>query len=320
MNYASVVKNIPFSKQRKAVRAIKTLRLLMPFVTSSLMSLSACSPLLQEHPVHITPTRVFSANIVGQERNPAIYCAPDAPPNIPGPHAIFVRDPALLDDLCILGFRNRVQGSAGQVPDYLRTIYPHLSTAPSAKTDIVFDTGPQANTPQITYIGNRSWQERLSHLAHYLHVEKTAQAALDDYLRYAEDTSRRRDTKNTEVSLLTITKSGMKLLGRKGFIADVLHTAHVGRPDRVDHDSPQPITLSSLAKAEADLIYISYVPGYKSHVVRLLTSSEWKKLGASYQQRQFIVNYSWWNQGKGLIAARSIIDDVRNSINTTSMS
>jgi iron complex transport system substrate-binding protein len=64
--------------------------------------------------------------------------------------------------------------------------------------------------------------------------------------------------------------------------------------------------------ADADLVYVSFdSPAAKDRAPSLFDSDSWRRLSAVRDNRVFVVNNEIWQTGRGLIAARGVIDDLR---------
>jgi len=113
----------------------------------------------------------------------------------------------------------------------------------------------------------------------------------------------------------------MRVYGAENFPASVLAAAGVDRPaaQRFTDKPYQEIGISDtdlsgspdFSAADGDIVYLSFTSAAaKDRAPKILESAAWRKLSATHDNRVFIVNNEVWQSGRGLVAARGILDDL----------
>jgi iron complex transport system substrate-binding protein len=253
-----------------------------------------------------------------------------------------------LDALCALGLQSRIVGAAlpddaPDQPSYLGTVVhklpglgtrssPDLAAIKAAKPDVIL--GSQALTPKLyaalagiaptvfTGAPGAAWQDNLRGVG-----EATARAAaagnlVDGFTAKAHDDGAAHDAAHYQVSIVQFTANSVRVYGSDNFPASVLTTVGVDRPAAQRFTDKPYIEVGSteadlsnnpdFSAADADLVYVSFdSPAAKDRAPALFDSDAWRKLSATRDNRVFVVNNEIWQSGRGLVAARGIIDDLR---------
>lgn len=253
-----------------------------------------------------------------------------------------------LDALCALGLQSRIvaaalpDGATSQ-PSYLGTVIhqlpgvgtrsaPDLSGIAAAKPDLIL--GSQALTPEahpalsaiaptvFTDAPGARWQDNLRVIGAATGRTEATAGLLDDFAERARRTGAANDATHFQASIAQFTDSTVRVYGAVNFPASVLTEVGVDRP-AAQRFTDKPYTEIGISDADlnrspdfsaadGDIIYLSFAsPAAKDRAPKVLESPSWRKLSANRDNRVFIVNNEVWQTGQGLIAARSILDDLR---------
>lgn len=253
-----------------------------------------------------------------------------------------------LDALCALGLQQRIvaaalpDGSQDQ-PSYLGTAIhdlpaagtrsdPDLDAIRSAQPDLIL--GSVAVTPEdhpalaaiapTVFSGapGVAWKDTLRTVGAATGRLETANRLIDDFDRAADKTGADHDAIHYQASVVQFTDTTMRVFGTDNFAGSVLADVGVDRPPAQRfNDKPYVevgITDEDLANspdfpaAEGDLIYVSFATAEaRERAPKVMGSDAWKRLSANRDNRVFAVNNEVWQTGKGIVAARGIVADLR---------
>lgn len=259
------------------------------------------------------------------------------------PQRIVVLDAAAMDAVCALGLWERVVGAAtgdGKTPQpaYLGTGIsalpgigpagsPDIGLVSQAHPDLILGSSPASDdlygrlsaVAPTVYTGSDPvyWKAQFLLAGNALGRAQAAQASLDQYQRDAAQTGIDIDAAQTQASVVEFGADSMGIEGPATFAGQVLTDAGVRRPAYQNlSDAPTaPIADDEIDKAEGDLIYVIFrgADG-EAHGTDVMTSESWEALSAVDDNRVFAVEDAVWN-GNGLVAARSMLTDLRNTLN-----
>jgi iron complex transport system substrate-binding protein len=253
-----------------------------------------------------------------------------------------------LDALCALGLQSRIvaaalpDGSTGQ-PSYLGTVVhdlpgvgtrsaPDLAAIAAAKPDLIL--GSQALTPQsypalsaiaptvFTDAPGAKWQDNLRTTGAATGRAEAAGDLLGDFTDQAKQKGIANDAAHFQASVVEFTDTTMRVYGAANFPASVLSDVGVDRPAAQRFTDKPYIEIGisdadldrapDLSPADGDILYLSFASqSAKDRAPAVLDSAPWRKLSANRDNRVFIVNNEVWQAGRGLVAARGILDDLR---------
>ncbi len=263
------------------------------------------------------------------------------------PQRIIVLAGDQLDALCALGLQSRIVGAAlpdgaSDQPSYLGTVVhklpgvgtrssPDLAAIKAAKPDLIL--GSQALTPKLysalaeiaptvfTGAPGAAWQDNLRGVGEATARADAAGSLVDGFTAKAHDDGAAHDAAHYQVSIVQFTENSVQVYGSDNFPASVLNTVGVDRPAAQRFTDKPYIEVGSteanlahadFSAADADLVYVSFdSPAAKDRAPALFDSDSWRRLSAARDNRIFVVNNEIWQTGRGLIAARGVIDDLR---------
>lgn len=178
-----------------------------------------------------------------------------------------------------------------------------------ALRDRLGDIAPTVLTRQAS-----SWTDRTVLAATAMGRRDAAARAVDDYRVRAQDVGLRLNSRLTEASVVRFHGDGADVLGDDSFAGQVLTAAGVRRPGP-QQGPTAPLPADDLSVAEGDLIYVIFDgPDGLEYGRSVMESNAWKDLGAATDGRVFAVDDAAWS-GDGVIAARTILTDLENSLN-----
>jgi iron complex transport system substrate-binding protein len=120
--------------------------------------------------------------------------------------------------------------------------------------------------------------------------------------------------------VVQLTENTLRIYGTDAFPASVLGAVGADRPatQRFKDKPYVEVSTSEVSKstdfsaADGDIVYLSFdSPAARKRASEVLESDAWKKLSATRDNRVFIVNDEVWQSGRGIVAARGILDDLR---------
>lgn len=257
------------------------------------------------------------------------------------PQRIVVLSGDQLDALCALGLQGRIVGAAlpdgsDTQPSYLGTAIhdvppvgnrtaPDLDAITRAAPDLIL--GSSALTPTefgalgriaptvFTGAPGAGWEDNLRTVAAAVGRPAAADRVLDGFTQAAHDTGRQNDATHFQASVVQFTENTVRVYGADNFPASVLHAVGVDRPAAQRFTDKPYIELApdaDLSAADGDIVYLSFdSPAAKARAASVLDSPAWRELSANRDNRVFIVNDEVWQTGRGVVAARGILDDLR---------
>jgi iron complex transport system substrate-binding protein len=262
------------------------------------------------------------------------------------PQRIVVLSGDQLDALCALGLQSRIvaaalaDGSTAQ-PSYLGTVVhdvppagtrtaPDVARIKAANPDLIL--GSQALTPGafsalstvaptvFTGAPGPAWQDTLRTVGAATGRAGAANALVDGFEQAADRTGAADDATHFQASVVQLTENTLRIYGTDAFPASVLGAVGVDRPatQRFKDKPYVEVSTSEVSKstdfsaADGDIVYLSFdSPAARKRASDVLESDAWKKLSATRDNRVFIVNDEVWQSGRGIVAARGILDDLR---------
>jgi iron complex transport system substrate-binding protein len=241
-----------------------------------------------------------------------------------------------LDALCALGLQGRIVGTAQPAPSYLGGVIHGLpgvgtDTAPDvdaigrATPDLILGSsaltptqfGALARTAPTVFTGapGAGWQDTVRTVAAAVGRPDAAARLLDGFAQDARKTGQQNDATHFQASVVQFTENTVRVYGSDNFPASVLHAVGVDRPAAQRFTDKPYLELApdgDLSAADGDIVYLSFdSPAAKDRAAAILDSPAWRKLSANRDNRVFIVNNEVWQTGRGLVAARGILDDLR---------
>ena len=256
------------------------------------------------------------------------------------PKRIVVLSTQALDSVCAVGLWERVVGAAtldGPVaqPEYLGTgvalipsigivgapdpaqieaLHPDLILG-SAVPDAGLADRLKAIAPTVFDAVDGGWKRQFGLAAQALGRGTTAIGAVAAYEQDARDAGVALNSGQTQASIVRFSADSALVEGTESFAGQILTDTGVRRPG-YQRGASFTVSTSDLDKAEADIIYVSF-EGDRGleHGKSVLDSDAWEDLGASKDRRVFAVEDAIWN-GNGLVAARSLVDDLRKTLNS----
>ncbi|MFD4366435.1 iron-siderophore ABC transporter substrate-binding protein [Rhodococcus sp. NPDC058521] len=259
------------------------------------------------------------------------------------PQRIVVLDPAALDTVCALGLWERVVGAAtvegespqpaylgsgiSEIPGVGPVGAPDLDLIAQAAPDLILGSSPasdglyeglEAIAPTV-FAGSDPvyWKAQFQVAAGALGRTEAAAASLEQYQEEAAQTGLDIDATQTQASVVSFGTDSLTISGPASFAGQVLTDAGVRRPhyQRLEESATEEISEDDLSKAEGDLIYVGFDgPEAQEHGTEVMRSEGWEDLEAATDNRVFAVDNSIW-KGNGLVAARAIVGDLRESLN-----
>lgn len=266
----------------------------------------------------------------------------------PDPLRIVVLAGDQLDALCALGLQSRIvaaalpDGSESQ-PSYLGTVVhdvpaagtrtaPDLNAVAAANPDLIL--GSQSLTADsyaaltaiaptvFTADSGAHWQDNLRTVGAATSRMRAADELIRGFAVDAKSAGERNDAVHFQASVVQISDDTLRVWGASSFPGSVLAAVGVDRPaaQRFTDSSYIEIPISDtdladspdLSAADGDIVYMSFASAAaKDRAPAVLESDAWRKLSANRDNRVFVVNNEIWQTGRGLIAARGIIDDLR---------
>ena len=145
---------------------------------------------------------------------------------------------------------------------------------------------------------------------------------IDDFTDQARQSGVADDAGHFQASVVQLTESTIRVYGAANFPASVLAIVGADRPAaqrftdkpyvEIGTSDADLAASADLSAADGDIVYVSFAsPAAKQRAATVLDSDAWRKLSATRDNRVFVVNNEVWQTGRGLVAARGILDDLR---------
>ncbi|MFZ2172482.1 MAG: iron-siderophore ABC transporter substrate-binding protein [Rhodococcus sp. (in: high G+C Gram-positive bacteria)] len=260
------------------------------------------------------------------------------------PQRIVVLDSAALDAVCALGLWERVVGAvtndgARPQPGYLGTGIsaipsvgspdsPDVNLIAQASPDLILGSSPVsedlydtlAPVAPTVFVGSDQvyWKAQFVLAGNALGRADAARAALEQYQREAQQLGVDIDAAQTQASIVRFGADTLDVEGPATFAGQVLTDAGVRRPpyQKLEGTVTQPLSGDDIDLAEGDIIY-AVLGGEdgKAHAEDVMSGEPWEDLEAAVDRRVFAVEGDVWG-GNGLVAARAVLTDLRNTLNT----
>lgn len=270
------------------------------------------------------------------------------------PQRIAVVGDGPLDTLCALGLQDRVVAftpSGGQdlAPRYLGGWVSELALA--GADGVVDVEAVRAAAPDLIIVGTpnapEGQQAELAAIAPTVAASPAAgdwrrpvlevgagvgrgaaiTAALQRYDVDAAATGERIAAPQTEVSMLRFTPDGTEILGESSLPGQVFAELGLRRPvsQRFDAPAAKPVDEADLRPAEGNVLYVAFEGKNTGRADRggdtpaivhgsaVMESDAWQALGVT-GGRALVVDDGVWVDGGGLVAARIIVQDIRDSL------
>jgi iron complex transport system substrate-binding protein len=252
------------------------------------------------------------------------------------PQRIVVLSGDQLDALCALGLQGRIVGTTQPAPSYLGGVIhnapgvgdaaaPDLDAIGRATPDLILGSsaltptafGALARTAPTVFTGapGAGWQDTLRTVAAAVGRPDAAARLLDGFTQDARKTGQQNDATHFQASVVQFTENSVRVFGADNFPASVLRAVGVDRPAAQRFTDKPYLELApdgDLSAADGDIVYLSFdSPAAKDRAAAVLDSPAWRKLSANRDNRVFIVNNEVWQTGRGVVAARGILDDLR---------
>jgi iron complex transport system substrate-binding protein len=252
-----------------------------------------------------------------------------------------------LDALCALGLQSRVvaaalaDGAAGQ-PSYLGAgvhgvpsagtwTHPDVGRIAAAHPDLIL--GSQAMTPALypqlaaiaptvfTAAPGAAWEDNLRAVGAATARGGAVDGLIGAFEQRASQIGATHDAAHVQASVVQLTTSTIRVYGANNFPATVLTAAGVDRPAAQRFTDKPYIEIGAtdadlakkphLSLADADVVYVSCASSAAAErAATVLDSDSWRALSANRDNRVYVVNDEVWHTGRGLVAARGILDDL----------
>jgi iron complex transport system substrate-binding protein len=263
------------------------------------------------------------------------------------PQKIVVLSGDQLDALCALGLQSRIvaaalpDGSDAQ-PSYLGAAVhdlpavgtrssPDLEKIRAAQPDLILgsaDLTPDAYS-QLTAIAptvftgapGAAWEDNLRTVGAATWRTDAANGLVDDFTAAADKAGADNDAAHFQASVVQLTDKTLRVFGPDSFPGSVLADVGVDRP-AAQRFTDKPYTevgiteedldnSPDLSLADGDIVYVSFASTEaKDRAGEVMNSDAWKKLGATRDNRVYVVNNEVWQTGEGIVAARGIMTDL----------
>ena len=262
------------------------------------------------------------------------------------PQRIVVLSGDQLDGLCALGLQSRIAAAAvaddatGQ-PSYLGTVIhdlpsagtrtsPDLAAIEAANPDLIL--GSQELTPEaygelsaiaptvFTGAPGAGWQDTLRTVGEATGRTDAANGLIGGFEADADKVGVQSDGSHYQASVVQLTDNTVRIFGIADFPASVLAAVGVDRPatqrfkDKpyVEVSTSNVSNATDFSAADGDLVYVSFAsPAARDRAAEILDSDSWRKLSATRDNRVYVVNDEVWQSGRGIVAARGILEDLR---------
>ncbi|MGH3678349.1 MAG: iron-siderophore ABC transporter substrate-binding protein [Mycobacterium sp.] len=253
-----------------------------------------------------------------------------------------------LDALCALGLQSRIVGAA--LPDgstsqpwYLGTVVhdvpavgtrsePDLGAIRAANPDLIL--GSAALTPQaypalseiaptvFTGAPGAAWEDTIRTVGEATGRAAAATGLLDGFNAAADQTGAQNDAAHFQASVVQLTDTTMRVYGTDSFPGSVLARVGADRPAAQRFTDKPYVEIGTsdvdlanspdFSIADGDIVYVSFnSPAAKDRAGEVMGSDAWRKLSANKDNRVFVVNNEVWQAGRGIVAARGMLADLR---------
>ena len=264
------------------------------------------------------------------------------------PQRIVVLSGDQLDALCALGLQSRIVAAAlpdgsDRQPSYLGAavlelpgvgtrsapdpaaiaeVHPDLILGSVELTPALYPTLAGIAPTVFTGAPGAAWEDNLRGVGAATGRVAAADEVIGGFTEFAEQVGADHDAAHYQASVVVFTENAVRVYGSANFPATVLSIAGVDRPAAQRFtDRPYieiPATDADLAgradfsAADADAVYLSFAsPAARDRAPAVLDSISWRRISAYHDNRAFIVNNEIWQTGRGPVAARGIVDDLR---------
>lgn len=263
------------------------------------------------------------------------------------PQRIVVLSGDQLDVLCALGLQSRVVAAAlpdgaAEQPSYLGAVLhdvpgvgtrsaPDMAGIAAAKPDLIL--GSQALTPQsygalaaiaptvFTGPPGAGWQDTARQVGAATGRGGAADELVDSFIEDAKQTGVADDAAHYQASVVQLSENTVRVYGAQNFPASVMAAVGVDRPAaqrftdkpyaEIGSTDPE-LPKADFSAADGNIVYVSFdSPAAKQRAAAVLDSDAWRRLSATRDNRVFVVNNEVWQTGRGPVAARGILDDLR---------
>jgi iron complex transport system substrate-binding protein len=259
------------------------------------------------------------------------------------PVRIVSLDPASLDATCAVGVWERVVGASTLDPEFRgdgdQELYlgPGIAAIPSVgpvgapDIDAIAGLTPDliigsdalgteaydalsAIAPTVFTSSEGGWKDTFLQSAAAL---GRGQTAFDELARFSADAREvgvELNASQTQASVVRFLADSAVTDGADSFASQVLDEVGVRRPPAQREESVT-VTPEDLSVAEGDIVYVRFAgDDGESFGTSIMESDAWADLGSAEDGRIFAVNDTVWS-GSGVIAARTILTDVTDSLN-----
>jgi len=252
-----------------------------------------------------------------------------------------------LDALCALGLQSRVVAAAladdasGQ-PAYLGAgvhaiagagtwTHPDLGRVAAAHPDLIL--GSQRWTPELypqlaviaptvfTAAPGTAWQDNLRAVGAATARGGAVDGLIGAFEQRASQVGATHDATHVQASIVQLTTTAIRVYGANNFPASVLTAAGADRPAAQRFTDKPYIEIGAtdadlakkpdLSAADGDVVYVSCAsPAATARAADILDSDAWRALSANRDNRVYVVDDEVWHTGRGLVAARDVLDDL----------
>ena len=253
-----------------------------------------------------------------------------------------------LDALCALGLQSRIVGAAlpdgsDAQPSYLGTVVhdlpavgtrssPDLDKIRAAQPDLILGSeeftpdaypGLSAIAPTVfTGAPGARWEDNLRAVGAATARVDATNRMIDDFTAAADRTGTENDAAHFQASVVQLTDKSLRVFGPDSFPGSILADVGVDRPAAQRFTDKPYVEVGTsdedlgnspdFSLADGDIVYVSFdSAAAKDRAGKVMNSDAWKKLGATRDNRVFVVNNEVWQTGEGIVAARGVLTDLR---------
>ncbi len=143
------------------------------------------------------------------------------------------------------------------------------------------------------------------------------QSAFDELARFSADAQQvgaQINARQTQASVVRFLTDSIVTDGPDAFASQVLDEIGVQRPP-TQRETSVTVPTDDLSAAEGDIVYVRFdADAGEEFGTDVMESDEWSELRSAKDGRVFVVNDTVWS-GNGVVAARTMLTDVANSLN-----
>ncbi|MEY9872316.1 iron complex transport system substrate-binding protein [Streptacidiphilus sp. MAP12-33] len=171
----------------------------------------------------------------------------------------------------------------------------------------------------LTETTGASWKEDFQLHAQALNTQSVADAITASYQDHVREVTAALGgsgtTRKQQISLVRFVQGeDPRVIAAKSFLGVLLADVQLGRPSAQNGNTAEVVIPAESKLGEADgstIFYATYGDPAKAHTNEVLTSPEWKDLGAVKARHAYAVDDQLWFQGVGYFGADLILGQLR---------